>query len=230
MRDPDSGDQPMEEGTKRGGVWQRVPRSLRLGVAVVLVGLGVTLLTGWPLGCFSCVMMEVALLAMAVASVAALVRRENRRRPHLWRHLGSLVAAVGLLYVVTLGPGNYLSLIVLRTRGRVAMTGGRDQLQAWAVEVLAKPREQMQEDGSGWLVPREEWSEQVRHLGGGVRIDPLLEGGRNAVRLCYGGGFFHWYIVVGPPGSAPDPNLVKERPFDAWYRWGDGVYGWFPEN
>jgi len=131
---------------------------------------------------------------------------------------------------VTLGPGNYLSLINLRTRGRVAMTGGQDQLQVWAVEVLAKPREQMQQDGSGWLVPREEWSEQVRHLGGGVRIDPLWEGGRSAVRLCYGGGFFHWYIVVGPPGSAPDPNLVKERPFDAWYRWGDGVYGWFPEN
>ncbi len=110
------------------------------------------------------------------------------------------------------------------------MTGGQGQLQAWAVEVLARPREQMEEDGSGWVVPREQWSQQVRQLGAHVRIDPLFKDEREGVCLGYGGGFFHWYIVVGLAGSVPDPNDEKEHPSDVWYRWGDGVYGWFPEN
>lgn len=228
MRDRDSRDQRMEEGTERSGVGQRVPQSLRLGVAVVAVaavGVGVTLVAGYPFGMLSYVVMELALLCLAIASVVRLIRGQTP----IWHSLVTCVVAVGLLYVVTLGPGNFMGLINLRTRARVAMTGGQDQLQAWAVEVLGKPRELMEQDGLSWRIPREQWSEQVRRLRPKarlVRIDPLLEGGRNAVRLGYGGGFFHWHIVVGPPGSVPQRDSVDEL----WYRWGDGIYGWFPEN
>lgn len=228
MRDPDSGNEPMEESAKGSGVWQRVPQSLRLGVAVVavaVVGVGVTLVAGYPFGMWSYMLTELALLCLAIGSVVELIRGQTP----LWHSLGTCVVAVGLLYVVTpLGPASFMGLMDLRTRARVAMTGGQGQLQAWAVEVLARPRELMEQDGSGWLVPREQWSEQVRRLRPKVflvRIDPLLEGGRNAVRLGYGGGPFHWYIVVGPAGSVPQRDSIDEL----WYRWGDGIYGWFPE-
>jgi len=279
MRDPDSGDEPMEESAQGRGVWQRVPRLLRVGIVVVLVGLGVTFAAGYPLGGLSCmltglallclviasvvrlsrgqtrlghslgtcvvavvgvgvtlvagypfgmlsyVVMELALLCLAIASVVRLIRGQTR----LGHSLGTCVVAVGLLYVVMLGPANFMGLINLRTRARVAMTGGQDQLQAWAVEVLGKPREQMEQDGLSWVVPREQWSEQVRRLKPKarlVRIDPPSKGQGDVVRLGYGGGFFHWYIVVGPPGSVPQRDSIDE----VWYRWGDGIYGWFPEN
>jgi hypothetical protein len=171
-----------------------------------------------------------ALLCGGIAVTVGLFQKQNRMRPRLWHYLVTLLTIVALLYLLTFGPGNPISLVHIRARALVALTGGQDRLQSWAVEILAKPRDRMQEDGSGWRVPREEWSRQVQRLGGGVRIDPLLEDERCAVCLCYGGGFFHWYIVVGPPGSVPDPKLVERRPYDAWYRWGDGIYGWFPEN
>ncbi len=228
MRDPDSGDEPIAESAKGSGVWQRVPQSLRLGVAVVavaVVGVGVTLVARYPFGMWSYMLMELALLCLVIGSVVDLIRGQTP----LWHSLGTCVVAVGLLYVMTLGPGNFMGLMNLRTRARVAMTGGQDQLQAWAVEVLTRPRELMEQEGLSWVVPREQWSEQVRRLRPNVRlvrIDPLLEGGRNAVRLGYGGGPFHWYIVIGPPGSAPRRN----SPDELWYQWGDGIYDWFPEN
>jgi len=195
-------------------------------VAVAVVGVGVTLVAGYPFGMWSYMLTEFALLCLAIGSVVGLIRGQTP----IWHSLGTCVVAVGLLYVVTpFGPANLMGLTNLRTRARVAMTGGQDQLQAWAAEVLARPRDPMEQDGLGWYMPSEEWSEQVRRLRPKallVRIDPLLEGRRNAVRLGYGGGPFHWYIVVGPPGSVPQRDSVDEL----WYRWDDGVYGWFPEN
>lgn len=213
-----------------------MPDWLKVGigaVATVLVGVGATLLLGYPLGLPFYPLMCVTLMLLVFVSAVALFRGENRRGMPLWYHLAALSVTLVPLYAVTLGPFNFMGLIGLRTRVLIALTGGQDELQAWAVEMLAKPRDSEQADGSGWLVPREQWSEQIQRLGPKarlVRIDPLFEGERDAVRLGYGGGFFHWYIVVGPPESGPDPNGEKEHPLDVWCRWGDGIYGWFPEN
>ncbi len=204
------------------------PDWLKIGigaVAAAVVGVGATLLLGYPLGFPFYPLMCVTLIATAIASVLALFRKVNRTGTRVWHYLGTFIVSVGLLYAVTLGPFNFMGLIGLRTRALIAWTGGQDELQAWAVKLLAKPRDSEQADGSGWLVPAEDWSAQVRRLKAKVRIDPLFEGEREAVRLGYGAAFFHWYVVVGPPGSVPG-----ERPLGDWYRWGDGIYAWFPEN
>jgi hypothetical protein len=59
-----------------------------------------------------------------------------------------------------------------------------------------------------------------------VYIEPLFEGGREGVRLPYGSGFFHWQIVVGPPGSRPEPTLNDPNSDNFWIRWSDGIYAW----
>jgi hypothetical protein len=208
-----------------------MPDSLKIAigaVATALIGVGATLLLGYTLGFPFYPLMCLTLIVLVIASVVALFRKENRKGKRLWHHFAALSVTFVLLYAVTFGPFNFMGLIGLRTRALIGLTGGQDELQSWAVEILAKPRDSEQADGSGWLVPREKWSEQVQRLGPKarlVRIDPLFEGERDAVRLGYGGGFFHWYIVLGPPGSVPE-----ERPLDDWYRWGDGIYCWFPEN
>ena len=59
---------------------------------------------------------------------------------------------------------------------------------------------------------------------GGETQDLELKGDQEAVCLTYGGGFLHWCIVIGPPGSVPDPNAAR---FDnRWIRWSDGIYDW----
>lgn len=110
----------------------------------------------------------------------------------------------------------------------VAFTGGQGELQAWAVSLLDGPRDHLDFDGwEHWRVPREAWSHQVQRLRpNGVNIVPVFENGREAVVLGYGGGFFHWWIVVGRPGSQPDPKLNDPNIDSRWIRWADGIYDW----
>jgi len=162
--------------------------------------------------------------------VLGLFQKRNRRRPRLWQNLATLTGIVSLLYLLTVGPGDPLSLLNLRMHGLVALTGGQEQLQSWAVERLGESRESMGERGPDWHVPRECWSRQVRRLKPKyVCVDRFFQNDQEAVILSYGGGFLHWYVVVGPPGSIPDPKLDEGLPDSLWFRWADGVYCWFPD-
>jgi len=210
------------------------PASPHLRVGIVTVGVAgayvvVVLLFG-GLGSFGPFLLApvvlLSLLFGGIAVLAGLVLKANRRRPRLWMHIGVFLANIVLLYVLSIGPGNYFALIDLRTRLAVALTGGQGRLQAWAVELLAKPRDGM-EDGGDWRVPKQYWSEQVHRLRpGSVFIAPVFEDKQWAVCLNYGSAFFHWSIVVGPPGSRPDPKSNGPTGDDVWYRWRDGLYDW----
>ena len=46
----------------------------------------------------------------------------------------------------------------------------------------------------------------------------------------YGGGFLYWWIVVGRPGSRPDPRYNDLNRDDFWIRWADGIYDWQREE
>jgi hypothetical protein len=118
----------------------------------------------------------------------------------------------------------------LRLRGLVALTGGEDKLQSWAMEVLAQADKSIDEHDSNWHVPREDWSGQVHWLKPKqVNVQQDFQDDMKLVYLCYGGGFFHWNIVIGPPAfvreSKPDGPLSDRT----WIRWRDGVYCWFPD-
>jgi hypothetical protein len=208
------------------------PRSVHLRVGIGTLGVaGVyvvsVLLLGWPGPFLLALVALLSLLFGGIAVFAGLVLKANRRRVRLWMHFGVFLANVVLLYVLSIGPGNYFGLMDSRTRLAVALTGGQGKLQAWAVDLLAKPREGMEEDGQDWRVPKQYWSEQVHRLRpNSVDVVPLFEDRRWAVCLNYGSAFFHWSIVAGPPGSRPDPKSSDPNSDNTWYRWCDGLYDW----
>jgi hypothetical protein len=201
---------------------------LWVGIGAVAVAGGYVagvLLFGWDPICFLLgLLMLLSLFFGGGAVLAGLALKANRRRVRLGKHVGVLLVIIMLLYLLTIGPGNYFALIDLRTCLAVAWTGGQGRLQAWAVELLAKPRDGMEED---WGVPKQYWSEQVHRLRpGSVFFAPVFEDRQWAVCLNYGSAFFHWSIVVGPPGSRPDPKSNGPTGDDVWYRWRDGLYDW----
>ncbi len=203
---------------------------LRIGLVTLGIGglyVAAVLLLGWPRPCLLMPLALLSLLFGAVAVIAGLILKANRERPHLWIHVAVLLADIALLYLLSVGPGNYFGLLDLRSRVAVALTGGQDELQAWAVGLLAEPREGMIEDGAGWRVPKEQWSKQVCRLRpGSITIRPVFKDNQQGVSLNYGGGFFHWSVVVGPRGSQPNPRLNDPNSSDSWIRWSDGIYDW----
>jgi hypothetical protein len=138
-----------------------------------------------------------------------------------------LLGIIVLLPVLTVGPGKYANLIDLRTRLAVALTGGQGQLQTWAVALLDEPRDHADHDDWEQRIPQEHWSKQVRRLKpNSVYISPVFEEGQEGVLLSYGGGFFHWWIVIGRPDSRPSQRLSDPNSGNSWLRWADGIYDW----
>ena len=120
--------------------------------------------------------------------------------------------------------GRLGGLLGLRTSIVLAMTGGPDELQSWAVDLLGQFGDD-QEYGQGMDdIPRQYWSRQVRWLRPtSVGITPMFKAGQNAVFLDYYIPHEGLGIVVGPPGAAP-----PDDPDDSWRwrRFGDGLYYW----
>jgi hypothetical protein len=116
------------------------------------------------------------------------------------------------------------------------MTTGQDDLQSAGVELLAQSREGMdrmtgpEETPGRWEVQEAYWSAAIARLKPKrVFIEPVFQNNQEGVRLMYGTGFLHWYIVIGPPGATLDPKLNEDRPDSLWFRWRDGVYCCFPD-
>lgn len=171
----------------------------------------------------------ITLLFGGVFVLFGLTRKENRKLSRVLQYLATLSAIIAMLCLVTIGPCNFIRLIDLRTRLVVALTGGQDELQSWAMQLLDKDRDRM-DDSRRWDVPKEYWSQQVRRIywiqPTGVSVDNFFENNQRGVRLIFGGGFFHWSIVIGPPGSVPDPKLNDFVLDSFWIRWRDGIYNW----
>ena len=206
---------------------------LRIGLATIGVAVGyviIVLLFGWPTVCMVMPLTLLTLLYGAIAVLRGLRLKANHQRSRLWKHVVVLVAITAFLGILTVGPGHYLRLIDLRTRLAVMRTGGRDELQTWAMGILREASNHMTDKYDTWTVPREQWSEQVRRLGPKrVHVHAFFENDQAGVCLFYGGGFLHWSIVVGPPGSRPDPKFDAPDSDNYWLRWADGLYDWFQE-
>lgn len=207
-----------------------VSRHLKVGVRAIIAAVGyvaATLLLGWNFfPCLLILLMLVSLLMGGIAVFCGLFLKANRQGTRLWKHIGVLLTILVLSFLLTVGPGNYIRLLDLRARLTVALTGGQEELQAWAVALLDEPRDPNSPDV--WRergVPRERWSKQVRRLRPNqVCVQPVFESEGEGVCLHYGSSFFHWWIVVGRPGSRPDLSLNAPNSDIFWYRWADGIY------
>lgn len=203
-----------------------VSRHLRIGLAAIGVAGGyvaIVLIFGWADPILSMLLTLLSLLFGGIAVLCGLVLKANRQRPRLWKHIGVFLAIVLLLYLLTAGPANFLSLLNLH----VVFTGGHDELQTWAMGVLREAQNHISGEYDVWQVPQERWSKQVRRLRPeAVRVNRFFDNDQRGVGLLYGGGFFHLTIVVGPPGSQPDPQLNDPNSDNSWRRWADGIYCW----
>jgi hypothetical protein len=195
-----------------------------LGVAVVYV-VRVFLLP-WPPACLQMPLTLVALLYGAVSVIGGLRLKVNRGGRRLWMHIGVLLALTVTLYLLTVGPCSFIRLLDLQLRLGVARTGGQDALRIWAMDLLEKSRTQMSDRDANW-VPKEHWSDQVRRLHPGrVSVQVMFENSQPGVCLGYGGGFLHYTLVVGPPGSRPQSNLSDPEHDSSVIPWADGIFDW----
>lgn len=162
-----------------------------------------------------------SLLVGGIAVLCGLAAKANRQRSRLWKHIAVFLAIVLLLYLLTVGPASFWNLPNLR----VALTGGHDDLQSWALELLSEADDHMSDEYDVWHVPRDRWSKQVRRLRPkAVRVNRYFENNQRGVGLLYGGGLSHLTIVVGPPGSRPESPLNDPNSLEFWRRWADGIY------
>lgn len=215
-----------------------MPRTLKFAIAAAAIGLGYMLavfLFG-SYGLMWTVPVCCVLLGGFISALVGLAERSNRFGPHRRCYVVVLVVMVStaLFLIPALG---IMRLLNLHCRTRVALTGGQGALQSWAVDLLARPRGELdpryeaEEEAHQLPVPESCWSKQVARLKPRkVLIDQFFKDDQESVRLCYGGGFLgHWYVVVGPPGAIPDPKLNDGWPNSPWFRWGDGVYCWITD-
>ena len=227
-------DERKTASVESGDLIRGLPDSLMIGwaaIAVTIVCVVAMFISGFPTCCLFGLVTGLVLPLGAIAAVVGLFQKRNHRQPRLWQNVATLATIVGLLYLLTFGPGNPFGLLNLRMRGLVALTGGQEELQSWAVDLLTQPRDSMDvvlsvgDKPEKWAVQEEYWSKQIRQLRPKrVIIERLFEGDKEGVCLRYGGGFLHWYVIVGPPGSIPDPKLDEDPPDSFWLRWRDGVY------
>ena len=175
----------------------------------------------------------IVLAGLVSTSVGLLFHRGHSRRCTR-RYVVVLVVILVLALFLLPGLGTIRTLD-LHCRMRVAVTGGQDELQAWATELLATPRNEIQEfegadetEYNEWTVPEGHWSKQVRRLNPKrLRIERTASGDREVVTLMYGGGFQHWTIGVGPPEAIGELAVKMKEADCVWFRWSDGICCWF---
>ena len=131
--------------------------------------------------------------------------------------------SIAIPFFIICYPINMKYLPVYGIRLRVATTGGVDELQSWAVNLLEKPREQIlaEDDHETKLIKRELYSEQIRQISPPVVYLNETENGEPFLHIPLAGGFFSgWGIKIGRP-------TFQAEEYGSMYlqKWKDGVYG-----
>jgi hypothetical protein len=181
---------------------------------------------GWGLALSFLASLPILVLTPA-AMVLLLIRLVGERnRPPAWRHaaraglLVLLTWAVGFFFVA---PGGLLKPF-LADRGfrrELEAEVNLQSLQKWATDLLQKPPDEAW-TGEPEMLPRDALPEDLRNAGPSAVFVQRGEGPEyNHMQIGFGGGFYHWGIMVGPPAFEPAHGGRY------WvYRWQDGVYGY----
>jgi hypothetical protein len=209
------------------------PRDVKLAVlALALVAFHALelLLFGFGLAtCFVVLIFFGLILIVPVAAVYLLVAMAVYWKTFTAKQkLIRMALFLSLLLIVLLHLRSPLFLICSPLtdwgiRLRVAISGGVDNLQTWAIEILEKPADEVGESElSIYRIKKEAMSKQVRGFNASyVYIVPGYQGREPHVRIIWGGGFHHWGIFVGPRGFHAESDQGQRI-----YRWCDGVYGY----
>jgi hypothetical protein len=163
-----------------------------------------------------------AALIVMLLRVGRNMEQMNRKARVLRGVLLICLLLVGAFYVFS--PGFMMSYLPtdLGMRLKVSVTGGVDELQKWAVDILESPQEEVVETESTTSIKKELYSEQVKRL---CRQYVFISTGWGDeirhIKISWGGGFHHWGILIGPSSFKTGNNERQHV-----YRWCDGVYGY----
>lgn len=130
-----------------------------------------------------------------------------------------IFGAISVYFVVM--PGFIMNNLLtdIGMRASVMLSGGMDNLQQWAQEVVQKPSEQITDKKHDTLKP-EVMSKQARRLA--VQYVSIYdENGIKYVSFTYGSGFHHWGFRVGPPELRLESDERQQI-----YKWQPGIYGY----
>lgn len=169
------------------------------------------------------VLVPSAVLFMLVRT--ALQWRKLKAKQLILRTSLTLSLIVISLYFI-FSPGFIMNFLLtdIGMRLKTASTGGVDQLQAWAVDILQRPQDEIVEDDSLGSIKKEMLSKQVQSVsgrGGNIYVASKTKWKGSHIRIIWGSGFHHWGILVGPPTFRTSSN-----DWQCVYRWRDGVYGY----
>jgi hypothetical protein len=219
----------LEDGEKDEDIEKRTSADVILALIALTVVVFHSLdliAMGFGVGFIFDVSLAIAML-VPLAVILMLVRIAWR-----WKNLKTKqriyrIALILSLILISLffffSPGFIMNFLLtdIGMRLKTASTGGAEQLQAWAIDILEKPQNEIVEDDSSGRIKEEMLSKQVQLF----RSRPIYISSRAGdeeahIRIIWGSGFHHWGILVGPPTfqtTSDDRQCV--------YRWRDGVYG-----
>jgi hypothetical protein len=108
---------------------------------------------------------------------------------------------------------------------QVKTTVDPNEVQAWATNLIAKAGTNVGDSISVRRADVPAWVESIYRKNGDlgdVTIERIgQDDPRMYVQICYGGGFGHWGLIVGPP------TLILGNPNTGHNRlWKPGIYFW----
>ena len=180
------------------------------------------------LGCLSLfgglVISPIALIYMIVT----LIRK--RAQVTVGKVIARFILAVILIsasYFFLFAQGT-LRIESLTMRTRVALTGGIDQLQDWAVEILEKPFEEVVTDPNGifpWL-KKELYSKQLKDINPVLVLVISKPEKKYVIIRLMGGGFIESDsgVIVASPSAKVETDRAR------LIKWRDGVYAYFGKD
>lgn len=178
-------------------------------------------------GCFIFAGSMAMLVLVPLAVFFMLVRTALRWKKLKFKQRIFRIALTLSLILISLyfifSPGFMMNFLLtdIGMRLKTASTGGAEQLQVWAVDILEKPRDEIVGNDSLGRIKKDFLSKQVQRFSSrNIYIASGAEDEQH-IRIIWGGGFHHWGILVGSPTfqtTSDDRQCV--------YRWRDGVYGY----
>lgn len=198
---------------------------LLAGVALLVVADNVTVArSGYPITLFSIpFFFGMPLGAFASVFVLWLLLARNGRAMREYAPFALAFIVILLTecwYWSPLNADLHLKLADRGLKAKVEQIVGIAQLQQWAEKMLSRPLEELPLDGEG-RVRAEAWPAGLANFDYTRVFVQEEQDGLRYVQIFWGGGFFHYGVLIGSPSFHPEETRDRRV-----CRWADGVYGW----
>jgi len=184
------------------------------------------------MGLAICMIFPVTAIFIIYCFFAGIIRLFRDWKKYIWKKRILIVAQIGIPIVfVTLFIIPFFIPIEsdLRPPGKAFTYGFRDRMKSKAdIEAIRDwlgTLDKEDYNDFGVRLPRNEWPKSLRVLNPpGINLF-ADENGNPSVRIVWGGGFFHWGVVIGMEDMATPPLNINEWA-ECWLPVEDGVYVW----